>query len=467
MSEESKELHKYQIQCAEQQELIELLEREIERLKNDLKAIHTHNQRLTAMLLKQTPFPEAQNQSVQDIPKKEEKENQEPDDAPGTEEISPPEDDNSDEDSDDDEEPFDFDKHPFPESSASKHKSYKEQIAYECQEFLKKYPFPAFYNEISKDIIGQESGLTKILAVIYNYIHTLASGERPEKCTAVMLTAPSGNGKSALFKSLSEFFKTALPSLVCSRKDAGRLVPSGYRGPTVNSVLSDFISFGEYRGEQKIGILWLDEFDKIRFNQEGGPQVQNQLLTYMDGLVEQLSDTSVDTRYIFWIASGSFNDVRQKKKQQADNTIGFVNSGKTYDAFDEITREDMLQIFSFETIGRFTLVVSFNRLSKEAITCVIMKMLEDIYKDLHLDTIVSQEYIGRLIEEANSEFGCRKLYSTLYETCLKAYIDILQGGVYGIDEHPTVLLEGPDDYTILDEVIADQIRYDDNGKKYM
>lgn len=467
MSEESKELqelHKYQIQCAEQEGLIEFLEKEIKRLTTALSHAQAHNRRLTIMLLEQPAAPKQSSAKT-----KKEDENKEPNDTTGTEEAPPPTDDSSGKTSDDTEELFDFEKFPFPlDDAAPSFKTYKEQVAYECQEFLKKYSFPAFYNEISKEIIGQEDGLRKILAVIYNYIHTLALGERPEKCTAVILTAPSGNGKSALYKSLSTFLKTAIPCLVCSRKDASRLVPSGYRGQTVNSVLADFGPNEKHRNEQKFGILWLDEFDKIRFNNDGGPQVENQLLTYMDGITERYGDVTFDTQYLFWIASGSFNEVRQKKKLQADKTIGFVSSGESYDAFDVITREDMLQIFSHETIGRFTLIVSFNRLSEEAVTCVIIKMLEEIYRDLHLDTLISKEYIDVLVKEANSEFGCRDLYNTLYETCLKAYIEILQGGVYGIDDDPTVILEGPNDYTIIDEIVAEQIRYNDNGGgKYM
>ncbi|MBR2408376.1 MAG: AAA family ATPase [Lachnospiraceae bacterium] len=467
MSEESQELRQYEIRCAEQQNLIELLEKEVKRLNISLRQAQAHNQRLTAMLLGQPPFPESSKQSASDT-KKEDEENKEPNATPNTAENASSEDNDSCKGQDDSEEPFDFDKYPFPEDNSSEFKSYKEQIAYECQEFLKKYTFPAFYNEISKDIIGQEDGLKKMLAVIYNYIHTLALGERPEKCTAVILTAPSGNGKSALYKSLSTFLKTAIPCLVCSRKDASRLVPSGYRGQTVNSVLADFGPNEKHRNEQKFGILWLDEFDKIRFNNDGGPQVENQLLTYMDGITEHYGDVTFDTQYLFWIASGSFNETRQKKKQQTAKIIGFVGSEKNYDAFDVITREDMLQTFSHETIGRFTLIVSFNRLSEEAVTCVIIKMLEDIYKDLHLDTLISKEYIDALVKEANSEFGCRDLYNTLYETCLKAYIEILQGGVYSIDDNPTVIIDGPNDYIIIDEDIADQIRYDDNnGGKYM
>ncbi len=212
----------------------------------------------------------------------------------------------------------------------------------------------------------------------------------------------------------------------------------------------------------------MDEFDKIRFNVDsGGPQVQHQLLTYMDGFVEKYGDTTIDSQFVFWIASGSFNEIRKAKKKQSQKSIGFVNSEKSYDSFDDITREDMSKIFSYETIGRFTLVVSFNRLSKEAVTNIILKMLEEIYRDLHLDTIVSKEYINTLAKSANTEFGCRNLYSTLYETCLKAYIDILQGGVYGIDDLPAVILEGPDDYSIVDEFVAEQIRHEDNGDKYL
>lgn len=336
-----------------------------------------------------------------------------------------------------------------------KFKTYKEKVTYECQEFLKTYSFNGFYEKISKDILGQEIGLKRILALIYNYVYTLSLGEKPECCNTVMLTAPSGNGKTALFKSLKEFFKAEIPSLVCSRKDASKLVPEGYKGTVVRTVLLDFMSCSNRSTEQMYGFLWLDEFDKIKFNHDAGPQVQNQLLTYMDGYAEKNDNTMIDTGYIFWVAAGSFNEVRKKKKHDAEKTIGFSSREKHYDTFDEITREDMLQIFSYETIGRFNLIVNFRRLTRDSISCIIAKTMEEIRNRLRIDAILSEDYINVLVKSANSEFGCRLIYSTLFETCLQAYIEILQ--TYGADGNPLVVIEGPEAYKILDDFTAQQI----------
>ncbi len=256
MSKESKELHDYQIRCAEQESLIELLEKEVKRLNLSLKLAKDRNRRLTTMLVGPNPFTEKPVHPASDTQGGEEK-NVEPNIPSNTTEGNSSEDSNSGENQDKEEEPFDIDKFSPPGNEISPHKfkSYKEQITFECREFLKNYSFPDFYKEIAKDIIGQENGLTKLLAVIYNYIRTLSLGERPEKCNTVILTAPSGNGKSALFKSLAAFFETTISSLVCSRKDASRLVPSGYRGTTVNTVMSDFLSHDEYIDEQRYGFL--------------------------------------------------------------------------------------------------------------------------------------------------------------------------------------------------------------------
>ena len=460
------ELQSYQMRCADQEDIIAMLEREINRLNNELKLIQVENQKLTAMVLGQSsPKPEEVPAAVVGEPaSKKDVDN-------GTNELNaesgmdgtPPEenpiDDNEPGPADDD---AVFDKiPPDDEDEKPKFKNYKEKVIHECQEFIKDFTFLAFYNEISKDILGQEEGLKRILAVIYNFIYTLSLGKKPDKCNTVVLTAPSGNGKTALFKSLKDFFEAEIPSLVCSRKDASKLVPEGYRGNSVTTVLSDFAPYQKWEIEQKYGFLWLDEFDKIRFNSDGsGPLVQNQLLTYMDGCTEKHKHLMVDTHYIFWVAAGSFNEVRNKKKMKAsEKTIGFTSEeNESYDAFDDITREDMLQIFSHETVGRFNLIVNFKRISHDSVKKVISKTMEDICKRFQVDIALNEDYINTLTRSANSEFGCRQIYSTVFETCLQAYIEFLQN--YKVDEQPLIIIEGPGDFTILDGSVADQIEYD-------
>lgn len=348
-----------------------------------------------------------------------------------------------------------------PPKEEEKPKTYKEKLIYECKEFIKHYSFSAFFKAISVDIIGQEEGLKRLLAVLYNFLYTLSLGETPERCNTALLTAPSGNGKSALFKALKEFFEAEIPSLVCSRKDASRLTPEGYRGTTVNNILSEFAPYHKFDLQQRYGILWLDEFDKVKFNRDtGGPQVQAQLLAFMDGHTEKVGNTTVDTRGVFWVCAGSFNEVREKKKKNAEKRAGFVNEDKNYDVFNDLTREDILTLFSHETVGRFNLIVNFKKLSEMAIVKIIAKTLGEISKDIRVDAVLDEDYMNVLVREANSGFGCRQIYSSLYETCLQAFISIMQDGIYGIDELPLIVIEGPNDFTILGEDVGDQIEYE-------
>lgn len=466
LDEMSKELQGYQIRCAEQEDIIEMLEHEIERLNNSLWSVQAENRKLAVMLISKstvTPNPQSEtpnNNKEDDNEKNESSAESDKDESTPPEEMetscveeecpSPQEPEGSNK----------FDKNNLIQKQDNKpeFKNYQEKVAYECQEFLKKYTFTSFYNEISLDIMGQDAELKKMLAVIYNYIHTLSRGEKPEYCSTVVLTAPSGNGKTALFKSLKTFFASEIPSLICSRKDASKLVPEGYKGTVVTTILSDFAPYQKWDIDQRFGFLWLDEFDKIRFNHDSGPQVQNQLLTYLDGHVEKHGNTMVDTNYIFWVAAGSFNEVRKKKKRAAEKPIGFTSEEKPYDAFDVITREDILQIFSYEVVGRFNLIVNFKRLTRDSVVRIIAKTLEDVCARLRVEAVLSEDYVGVLTKSANSEFGCRQIYSTLFEVCLQAYIEILQN--FGIDERPLVVIEGPENFTILDEFVAGEIEYE-------
>lgn len=485
MSKKLDELQGYEIRCAEQEDIIEMLEREIERLNKSLWSVQAENRRLAVMLISQPPTKPTQtpadpNNNKEDDNKKNESSAKSDKDESTLSEETPSDEtkntehgDKTDEDvcpyENDEECPFvDAEDCPYineddppKEEERPKPKTYKEKLVYECKEFLEKYSFSAFFKAISMDIIGQEEGLKRLLAVLYNFLYTLSLGETPERCSTALLTAPSGNGKSALFKALKEFFEAEIPSLVCSRKDASRLTPEGYRGTTVNNILSEFAPYHKFDLQQRYGILWLDEFDKVKFNRDtGGPQVQAQLLAFMDGHTEKIGNTAVDTRGIFWVCAGSFNEVREKKKQKAEKTMGFVAQEKAYDTYDDITREDVLKLFSHETVGRFNLIVNFKKLSEMAIIRIIAKTLGEISKDIRVDAVLGEDYMNVLVREANSGFGCRQIYNTLYETCLQAFISIMQDGIYGIDEMPLIVIEGPNDFTILDEAVGDQIKYE-------
>ena len=481
LDELQQELQGYEIRCAEQEDIIEMLEREIERLNKSLWAVQAENRRLAVMLISQPPVQTGQApvepKNKEDDNKKNESsatpESTSSEETPSDENKKP---ENSNKQNDEDECPFTDDDCPYTEDDCPfindedlpkekeekpKPMTYKEKLVCECTEFIEQYSFLEFYKVISHEILGQEDGLKRLLAVIYNYLYTLSLGETPERCNTALLTAPSGNGKSALFKALKEFFAIEIPSLICSRKDASRLTPEGYRGVNTNSILADFAPFNRMDPQMRYGILWLDEFDKLKFNSDGGgPLVQNQLLTFMDGHTEKFGNVMIDTRNIFWVAAGSFNEVRQKKQMKAEKTIGFVNDEKNFDVFDDMSRDDILQVFSYETVGRFNLIVNFKRLSREAIIKVIAKSLDEIGQDLRVDAVVSEEYVDTLVRTAaNSEFGCRKIYSTLYETCLQAFIDTLQSGIYGIDEMPLIIIEGENDFSVIDMDVAERMEF--------
>ncbi len=72
--------------------------------------------------------------------------------------------------------------------------------------FLDNCYFMDFYNEMRKDIIGQDKVLMDACARVYHYIKTLFYGE-PVRNNFI-LTAPSGYGKTQFFRSLNRVLNT-------------------------------------------------------------------------------------------------------------------------------------------------------------------------------------------------------------------------------------------------------------------
>ena len=141
-----KQLRECEIKCAEQQDLIKLLEGELKSLNGMLNAAREENRKLAAILVSQSsnvPKPDAPNNKEDDNTKNES--------SAKSASVE------------DDECPFadveDSSKKTTKSKPKAKPKGYKEKLVYECADFLERYSFKAFYNEIAKSIIGQEAEL--------------------------------------------------------------------------------------------------------------------------------------------------------------------------------------------------------------------------------------------------------------------------------------------------------------------
>lgn len=346
--------------------------------------------------------------------------------------------------------------------------SYKDMLTCEAKEFIDTTTYNNFEKEIKKVVIGQN--IEPVLASVYNYVSCIARDARPSK-NNVIVTGPSGSGKSETFRALAKYFEDKIPSLVVHQVDLTHLTVEGFKGNDTSFILSSMMAkqTGGY------GIIFLDELDKrikpvhSSDGENVGVEVQSQLLAVIEGSKEIYRDKNlgmsaeIDSGLTMFIGCGSFDFVREMKKENAKKTIGFVER-KEHDHFDEISREDILMAGgTYEFIGRFSLIVNYNRLSRESTIQIIDKLKKEVEQSLSLDIELDNEYLEKLIESSNSEFGCRLIYSMMYEKALKAYIEILRMEVKGtpvvtlsLHEYSIQMREVEQENNVLEENVAEE-----------
>ena len=133
-----------------------------------------------------------------------------------------------------------------------------------------------------------------------------------------------------------------------------------------------------------MGLVFLDEFDKIimpeRTSTGENPNllVQYHILTMIEGAtisceVERGIKKDINTHKLMYIGMGSFDYFREEKKKDA-SSIGFGLSSNDIEHYEPITREEIIKAGGcYELIGRFTLIVNYDKLTTKAINGIIDK----------------------------------------------------------------------------------------------
>ena len=157
--------------------------------------------------------------------------------------------------------------------------------------------------------------------------------------------------------------------------------------------------------------------------------VQAQILTLIEGRMAAEGNKSVDTGNTLFIACGSFDECR-KKKGGAIKRVGFgsENEGGA-DHYTSISKQDMIELgASYELLGRFPLLVNFQKLSEQAVFQIIDKTIWELRGRFHVFIQVDLEFRQKIFEQANSEYGCRQITSMLTEAVMPAFVEALKIG---------------------------------------
>ncbi|MGX7585898.1 ATP-dependent Clp protease ATP-binding subunit ClpX [Candidatus Vidania fulgoroideorum] len=200
----------------------------------------------------------------------------------------------------------------------------------------------------------------------------------------ILLIGKTGTGKTLLAKTLARCVNVPF-----SMSDATTLTEAGYVGDDVESVLLRLLQNCEFNIRRaEIGIIYIDEIDKISKKSDGGRDVsgegvQQALLKIIEGTVSnvplkwgkrQLNQEfiSMDTSNIMFILGGAFEGINISSYKR----IGFLNSIKKK---DQIEPTDLIKYGMIpEFIGRISIYLLLKPLNKKELIKVLISTKNSI-----------------------------------------------------------------------------------------
>ena len=278
----------------------------------------------------------------------------------------------------------------------------------------------AYYDLLNytKEVVVGQPLLDLVITNIYIHLRSILRGFKTNN--NMIITAPTGSGKTETYRAIKEFFKKAVPDLPVFMVDVSRLTPSGFKGSNLEDVLSPLFDLHE---EEPPAIVFLDEIDK-RLNPIDSFDlvVQNNLLSILEGgyITEvdrrSASRERVCTRNVLFIGLGSFEHFRKEKK--AEKHIGFNSTNDTF-VENAFTHDTLVESgASYEIVGRFSHIINYDKLNDEAIKKITLKIQSDLCFMYDCDLHLTDEYKECLRALANDKYGCRTLSNKIRDDML-------------------------------------------------
>jgi ATP-dependent Clp protease ATP-binding subunit ClpX len=281
-------------------------------------------------------------------------------------------------------------------------------------------------------VIGQNEAKKKLVAA--TMMHLVRMGmhiESPEESKQesyeihrnhVLLTGPTGVGKTLTLRTLAEYVKLPFIEL-----DMTKVVPEGYRGSTIHDLMKDAIKNISSKYSTSLlshSIVFIDEIDKASTNgtNEAGwyAKIQSSLLKLLEG--QDIGDAGVSSHRMMFVFGGNFAEFRKNKKEATKKSIGFSESLVNPDAAEMDVHEGLAKCgILLELLGRIAVIGELQELTVEQYRKVVLCSGASPYLDylktlkrIGIDATLSESEIDSIVSKAmKKKTGLRALVSIL------------------------------------------------------
>lgn len=307
-------------------------------------------------------------------------------------------------------------------------------------------------------IIGQNKELKMIVYMLYSYMKR-ASEDYITDVPNWILTAPSGCGKTEVYRTLKAFCEKYEIPVPIVQIDLSQYTETGFKGKDTDGILQ--IIAAQDNALDGIGVCFLDEADKKfipSHNSEGdncNANAQSNMLMLIEGKAELFPTQSggtriVDSNQTMFVLMGAFQDVRNGKQKSVisqNRGIGFkcrdVEACMEDAFYEDITIEEMIEYGMLEEIaGRMQMVVNLHKLSKEDMTRLILSKIRKLERELHISVVFDDDTIDSLLEISYTNLGVRRVMNCLRTVAYRAVSDVFYDRT--IDDNCCLVIESED-----------------------
>ncbi|MCK5823603.1 MAG: ATP-dependent Clp protease ATP-binding subunit [Bacteroidales bacterium] len=232
------------------------------------------------------------------------------------------------------------------------------------------------FNEIGKNVIGQDEAISKIVKSIQRNRAGLKDPNKP--IGSFVFLGPTGVGKTQLAKILAKYLFDSKEALIridmseyMEKFSVSRLVgaPPGYVGYEEGGQLTEKVRRKPY------SVVLLDEIEKAH------PDIFNLLLQVLDE--GQLTDSlgrRIDFRNTIIIMT---SNIGTRQLKDFSSSVGFSSKSKSQTSNDyakQVIQKALKKTFAPEFLNRIDDLVTFNTLTREDIHKIIDIELKGLYE---------------------------------------------------------------------------------------